>query len=94
LVLTYPSYSVLFAAEKSADKAMTLLEQIVSVANTEIDAETMYRNLVTLGTLLTLGGEIKQAAALYEVRAALKSAVSRVKDPRFPRLVAEIEKLL
>ncbi|CCX05696.1 Similar to Ubiquitin homeostasis protein lub1; acc. no. O94289 [Pyronema omphalodes CBS 100304] len=88
------NYSVLFVAEKSGDKAMTLLEQIISVANTEIDAETMYRNLVTLGTLLTLGGEMKQAAALYEVRTALKSAVSRVKDPRFPRLVAEIEKLL
>lgn len=60
-----------------------------------MDSETTYRSLVALGTLLTIGSEVKEAAtAVYDVRSVLKSAVDRVKEPRMQRLVAEIQELL
>ncbi|KAF8248175.1 PFU-domain-containing protein [Wilcoxina mikolae CBS 423.85] len=89
------NYSVLFKTDNSADKAITLLDNVTKVAGKEVDSETTYRSLVALGTLLTIGSEVKEAAtAVYDVRGVLKSAVGRVKEPRMQRLVAEIQELL
>lgn len=90
-----PSYSVLIHAHKSIDAAVTLLEVVTKGASTEIDSETVYRYLVAMGTVLALGGEVKEAAnGIFDVRGAMKSAAGRVKEARVNRLIKEIEQLV
>ena len=60
-----------------------------------MDSETTFRSLAALGTLLTVGSEVKEASiAVYGLKDVLRSAVGRVKEPRIQRLVADIEKLV
>ena len=71
------------------------MQHAVQIANTGVDSETVFRTLVALGTVLTLGDEVKQAAnTVFGVRAALANARAKVKEPRIQRLTAEIEALL
>ncbi|KAI5856478.1 WD40-repeat-containing domain protein [Tricharina praecox] len=89
------NYSVLIHAHKSIDAAVTLLEVVTKGASTEIDSETVYRYLVAMGTVLALGGEVKEAAnGIFDVRGAMKSAAGRVKEARVNRLIKEIEQLV
>jgi phospholipase A-2-activating protein len=77
------------------DSAVSLMDAVVKGAGSEVDSETVFRYLVALGTILTLGAEVKEAAnGIFDVRGALKHAVGKVKEPKIQRLVAEIEKLL
>jgi len=74
---------------------VTLLEVVTKGAGTEVDSETVYRYLVAMGTVLTLGKEVKEVAnGIFDVRGAMKGAASRVKEPRINRLVKEIEQLI
>ena len=74
---------------------MTLLENVLKVIGSEVDSETVFRSMVALGTSLSMGSEVKEAAnTVFGVKAAISHAVRKVKEPRIQRLAAEIEKLL
>lgn len=80
---------------KSVATAVTLLKVATKGASTEIDSETVYRYIVAMGTVLALGGEVKDAAnTIFGVRGAMKSVASRVKELRIDRLISEIEQLI
>jgi phospholipase A-2-activating protein len=71
------------------------MDTVIKGISSEIDSETVFRYLAALGTILTLGAEVKEAAnGIFDVRGVLKHAVGKVKEPRIQRLAAEIEKLL
>ena len=64
---------------------------LTSLIRTSTDSEAAYRALVALGTLLTLGDEVKMAANdIFDAEGALKKAESTVKEPRIKGVVAEI----
>lgn len=89
------NYSVLICSTKSVAAAVTLLKVATKGASIETDSETVYRYIVAMGTVLTLGGEVKDAAnTIFGVRGAMKAAASRVKELRIDRLINEIEQLI
>jgi len=93
------NYSVLFAKSSGFEEnAISLLDIVTKSIQNEIDAEVLYRALVTVGNLLTMGKLLLQAAKeIYGVKSLVARAVSKVdaqKEKRIIDLGAEIEMLL
>lgn len=79
----------------SIDRAIELLRPLVDIIRTETDPETVFRALAALGTLLSLKGEVKEAAVgIYETRQLVIKAENRLTEPRVKDIVAEIKALL
>ncbi|KAL6718865.1 WD repeat protein Lub1 [Lecanora helva] len=92
VLLTSPSHSSL---PSSIDRGLLLLDDLTSLINTAVDSEAVYRSLVAVGTLLSLGEEIHEAAKeVYDLSAALEKGEKVVKEPRVKGVVAEIRALL
>ena len=71
------------------------MERLTQLLATESDAEVAYRNMVALGTLLTMGGEVKDAGLnIYGGKKVVASAVSRINDPRLTAIGAEMAALI
>lgn len=93
----YINYAVAFTAdpEKAGfDHACAVIDVLGRIlANT--DAEVVYRALVALGTILSLGPEITSAARdIYDVEKNIAGAVAKASDPRIRNVAAEIRALL
>ena len=95
------NYAVLFIREAETDsagvagKALGMLDDLCGVLKREKDSEAIYRCLVALGTLLTLGPELKEAAKqVFGIEEALTRAGSGVKEPRIRNVIAEIWEVL
>lgn len=89
------SYAVLFATKQSIDRAKTLLQYLISAVANENDPETLFRSMVAVGTLISMGGDVKKnAVKIYLVRKAVDIAVSKVKEPRIQQIGREITALL
>jgi phospholipase A-2-activating protein len=77
------------------DRACTLLDDLVQIIRSASDSEAVYRALVAVGTLISIGEEPKMAAdEVYGIRGAMKEAEGRMKEPRMKSVVAEIGSLL
>lgn len=86
-----PSYSVLFYQEKAGESALTLLDRLSNLLGAETDGEVAYRHMVALGTLLHIGGEVKEAGLnVYDAKKVVKAAGTRIKDPRLDNVGAEV----
>ena len=97
----YVNYAVLLTSEaqksqpSSVDRGLELVDDLASMIKKSSDAEAVYRALVAFGTLLGLGGDVKQAAnEIYDAEGALKKAEQSVKEPRVKGVIAEIRALL
>jgi phospholipase A-2-activating protein len=98
----YINFSVLLTSDEfkedpeTEDRALSLLDEIIKLANKEKDSEVVYRCLVALGTLVKgLGGEVKGAAKeVFEVETLLKKVEGAVKEPRTRGVVGEIRDAL
>ncbi|KAL7268112.1 WD repeat protein Lub1 [Rhizina undulata] len=89
------NYATLFASRNLLEQALVLFGYLVSIIRTEIDSETVFRALVALGTILNLGGEIKEAAVgVYQLKQVVEATVGRVKEPRIRDIGGEISALL
>ncbi|KAI5791831.1 WD40-repeat-containing domain protein [Geopyxis carbonaria] len=88
------NYSVLSRSEKSFEKAKTILGYLTKAISIDTEPEAAFRNLIGVGTLLTIGGDVTEAAGLYDVKAVVKGVVERIKDHRIEQLGVEIGKLL
>ena len=89
------SYSVLFKQEKAGEATLPTLERLTQLLATEADAETAYRNMVALGTLLTIGGEVKDAGLnVYDAKKVVSEAISRIQDSRLEVIGAEMAALI
>ncbi|KAF1988782.1 PFU-domain-containing protein [Aulographum hederae CBS 113979] len=89
----YINYSVLFAAtpDSSADRSLTLLDDLTKLLNSVADSEALYRALVGAGTLLTLGEDFRTAAKeVFDLETALGRAAGASPEPRIRNVVAEI----
>ncbi len=97
----YLNYAVLLTSSShsslpsSIDRALILLDDLISLVSTVKDSEAAYRGLVAIGTLLGLGEEIVEAAKeVYEISGALGRVESAVKEPRVKGIVGEIRGIL
>ena len=97
----YINYAVLFTSEShshlpsSTDRALEILDDTISIVGNTSDSEAIYRGLVAVGTLLTLGEEVGMAAKeIYGLENALGKAEKGIKEPRIKAVVAEIRKLM
>ncbi len=92
VLLTSATHSEL---PSSLDRAITLLDDLSILLRTATDSEAVYRALVAVGTLLTLGEDATMAAKdVYDYAGALKKAESTVREPRVKGVVAEIREAL
>jgi len=92
VLLTSPSYSSL---PSSIDRGLVLLDDLTSLINTAADSEAVYRGLVAVGTLMSLGEEIQEAAReVYDLSSAMERAEKAVKEPRVKGVVGEVKTLL
>ncbi|KAL8826840.1 MAG: hypothetical protein Q9191_003546 [Dirinaria sp. TL-2023a] len=97
----YVNYAVLFTQQKSfssasIERGLELVHDLTSMIRQNSDAEAVYRALVALGTLLTLGDEVIKRAAdeICDAEGALRKAEQSVREPRVKGVIAEIRALL
>ena len=97
----YLNYAVLLTSSShsslpsSTDRGLILLDDLTSLIGTVRDSEAAYRGLVAIGTLLSLGEELVEAAKeIYDLIGALGKVDSTVKEPRIKGVVGEIRELL
>lgn len=77
------------------ERGKSLLPYLVSTLSSETDSETLFRAMVAVGTLLSMGGEVKMTAVrTHLIRRAVDSAVGRVREPRIEQIAAEIADLI
>ncbi|KAI9664284.1 MAG: hypothetical protein M1829_005839 [Trizodia sp. TS-e1964] len=96
------NYSVLLTSTDfkglplSADRAITLLKGLASMMSLlSQEAEATYRALVAMGTLLTLGEEVKIAGLeVFDIGDLLIKVKASNPEPRIANLVKEIESIL
>ena len=90
----YINYAVLLLAggdNTDTDRAMTLLQELAGIINSVKDAETLYRSLVGIGTLLALNDKFRaQAKAAVDIEKALQKAEKAGVEPRVKNVVKEI----
>ena len=101
LTTLYINFAVLFTSPShlelpsSIDRGLELLDDLVSIISSSTDSEALYRALVAIGTLLTLGEEVQMAAReVYDLEGALRKAESGIKEPRIKSVVEEIRGVL
>lgn len=95
----YVNYAVLFHSANADDSSfehilaiLDVLNQIIAAQN---DSEVVYRALVALGTVLTVGEEVRSAAKeIYGVKGSVDTAVGKASDARIKRVAGEIKELL
>ena len=97
----YLNYAVLFTSQSHAslpssiDRGLALLDDLNALISTAADSEAVYRGLVALGTLLSLGEETHEAAKeIFDLPAALAKVEKAIKESRVKGVVAEIRALL
>lgn len=97
----YLNYAVLLTSSShsslpsSIDRGLMLLDDLVSLVSTLRDSEAAYRGLVAVGTLLSLGEEVLEAAKqVYDLAGALGKVEYAVKEPRIRGVVGEIRAIL
>ena len=97
----YLNYAVLLTSSShsslpsSFDRGLSLVDDLISLINTIKDSEAAYRGLVAVGTLLSLGEEVLEAAKeVYDLAGALGKVESAVKEPRIKVVVEEIREVL
>jgi phospholipase A-2-activating protein len=93
----YINYAVLFTSSDTATSSedfehpVAILDSLRVILSTQSDSEVVYRALVAVGTLLSLGGEVKNAAVeVYNLQDVVKSTVTKAKDPRVNNVGKEI----
>lgn len=97
----YVNYAVLYTSPpfselpSAADRALELTDDLAQILASTTDSESVYRSLVAVGTLLTLGEEVQEAAKqVYDINGALKKAEQGIRESRIKGVVAEIRELL
>ncbi|CAD6439881.1 0dac747e-8624-4136-9631-938c1132d2a8 [Sclerotinia trifoliorum] len=90
------NYAVLFT-EKDPDfeHVLAVLDIVTSILKTQVDSEVVYRGLVGLGTVLSVGEEIREAGKdVYGVLGVVDGCVKKASDPRVKNVGREIRQLL
>ena len=97
----YINYAVLYTSDShsalpsSIDRGLLLLEDLTGIMATATDSEALYRSLVAVGTLLTLGEELQMAAKeVYGMGVTLQKVEKGTKEPRIQGVIAEIRSSL
>jgi phospholipase A-2-activating protein len=68
---------------------------LTTTIRTASDSEAIFRALVAAGTLLGLGDDVRLAAKeVYSLEAAVKSAETKLNEPRIKSVGSEIWELL
>ncbi|EPS37886.1 hypothetical protein H072_8514 [Dactylellina haptotyla CBS 200.50] len=92
------NYSVYFSKTNGEDPAVKLLSVVISRVERLLDPEALYRAMMTLGTLLTIGKKpFIEAKESFDTKKAVAVAVKKVgqdKEKRIVDLGVEIELLL
>ncbi|KAA8572585.1 hypothetical protein EYC84_003187 [Monilinia fructicola] len=80
----YINYAVLFTEkEPDFEQVLAVLDTVTAILKTQVDSEVVYRGLVSLGTLLNVGEEIREAGKdVYGVLGAVEGCVKKATDPR------------
>lgn len=90
----YINYAVLLMAggdNHDANRAMTLLDELIKIIDIVTDAEALYRALVGVGTLLSLGQDFRDMAKdALDIEKALARAEKQGVEPRIKTVVKEI----
>ena len=90
----YINYAVLLTAggdSHDANRAMTLLDELITIINLATDAEALYRALVGVGTLLSLGQDFRDMANdALDIGKALARAEKQGIEARIKTVVKEI----
>ncbi|TGO14859.1 hypothetical protein BTUL_0047g00210 [Botrytis tulipae] len=92
----YINYAVLFTeTDPDFEQVLAVLDTVMSILKTQVDSEVLYRGLVALGTLLTVGDEIREAGKdVYGVLTAVDGCIKKATDPRVKNVGKEIRELL
>jgi phospholipase A-2-activating protein len=94
----YINYTVLLTAggdSHDVNRATTLLDELITITNLATDAEALYRALVGVGTLLSLGQDFRDMVKdALDIGKALTRAEKQGIEPRIKTVVKEIRSLL
>ncbi|RFU29603.1 hypothetical protein B7463_g6752, partial [Scytalidium lignicola] len=95
----YVNYAVLFQSKSTDDASfeyiLAILDTLNQILGAQNDSEVVYRGLVALGTVLTLGEEVVSAAKeIYGVKSTVDKAIGKASDARIKRVGGEIKTLL
>ncbi|MCJ1252135.1 hypothetical protein MMC30_009373 [Trapelia coarctata] len=97
----YINYAVLCTSAShsglpsSIDRSLLLLEDLAGITASGTDSEAVYRSLVAVGTLLTLGEEMQIAAKeVYDIPSTLRKVEQGMKEARIQAVIAEIRGVL
>ncbi|TGO52626.1 hypothetical protein BOTNAR_0318g00050 [Botryotinia narcissicola] len=92
----YINYAVLFTeTDPDFEQVLVVLDTVTSILKTQVDSEVIYRGLVALGTLLTVGDEIREAGNdVYGVLTSVDGCVKKATDPCVMNVGKEIRELL
>lgn len=72
-----------------------MLPYLTSAIANENDPETLFRSMVAVGTLISMGGDVKKTAVkIYLVRKAVDIAINKVRESRIQQIGREITALL
>ncbi len=78
-----------------ADRALTILDDLIKLVGNIVDSEALYRALVGAGTVLSLGEDFRSTAReVFEIELALAKAEKAAKEPRIKSIIAEIRDIL
>ena len=94
----YINYAVYFnssATATSFEYVLAILDSLGKILISQTDSEVVFRALVAIGTLLTLGEEIRSAAKdVYGIEKSIATALGKAGEPRNKNVAAEITDLL
>lgn len=96
----YINFAVLCSAPSnrhltsSRERAIILLTDLAHILSQEKDSEVVYRALVAVGTLVSLGVHVQTAVKEVELPNLMEKVASRVKEPRVKKVIGEIEDMM
>ena len=95
----YVNYAVLFtkqaAKSSTADRSLSLADDLTQMIKKSTDSEATYRSLVAIGTLLDLSEDVLLASKeILGLPIALDRAEQKLKEPRIKSLNNEIRKVM
>ncbi|KAG9300272.1 hypothetical protein G9A89_011345 [Geosiphon pyriformis] len=94
LITVLLNYSVLYRENPDEEIILLLMANIVELLESETDPEVVFRAIVTVGTLITMNGAAKEAAAVFDVKNAVTVAAGKVKEPRIANIKGEVMRLI
>ncbi|RHZ47070.1 hypothetical protein Glove_593g5 [Diversispora epigaea] len=95
LVTVFLNFAILFKTNPDEDVMLQIMATLNELLDSETDSETIYRSIVTLGTLIAQNQAAKEAAVILDVKNVVKQISPEVKkEKRIIQVIGELNQLI